>query len=225
MSDSDSIVDLLVFGGGMAGMSAAARACSEGASVVLVEKGPGIGGSAMYAGFVWTAPTVEVMREVNPDADPELSAPGRRATTATRSIGCDRSVSMSPIPSPCSGIGRGSQTDMANYLLACDRLVREHGEAARRAWSAQRLLVEDGAVVGAEIDERIRRAAGDPRALDAAGHRWLRGRSRAARRAHPPAGRRPAAASEHAQHRRRPSAGPVGRSRVRTSETPASTAT
>src|SRR5579871_4106007 len=73
MSESDS-VDLLVFGGGMAGMSAAARACSDGASVILVEKGPAIGGSAMYAGFIWTAPTVDVMREVNPDADPVLAA-------------------------------------------------------------------------------------------------------------------------------------------------------
>ena len=42
--------------------------------MVLVEKGPAIGGSAMYAGFLWTAPTVEVMREVNPDADPALAA-------------------------------------------------------------------------------------------------------------------------------------------------------
>src|SRR5579859_2943336 len=74
MSAADSIVDLLVLGGGMAGMSAAARACREGASVVAVEKAPAIGGSAMYAGFIWTAPTVEVMRDVNPDADPELSA-------------------------------------------------------------------------------------------------------------------------------------------------------
>ena len=55
MSDSEAIVDLLVFGGGMAGMSAAARACSDGASVILVEKGSAIGGSAMYAGFIWTA--------------------------------------------------------------------------------------------------------------------------------------------------------------------------
>ena len=72
---ADPTADLLVFGGGMAGMSAAARAAHDGASVVLVEKGPGIGGSAMYAGFVWTAPTVDVMRDVNPDADPALSAP------------------------------------------------------------------------------------------------------------------------------------------------------
>jgi phytoene dehydrogenase-like protein len=84
MSDSDSIVDLLVFGGGMAGMSAAARACSEGASVILVEKGPGVGGSAMYAGFVWTAPTVDVMREVNPQATagaPPLIGPPRRGSS------------------------------------------------------------------------------------------------------------------------------------------------
>src|SRR5439155_17738941 len=74
MSESGS-VDLLVVGGGMAGMSAAARASSDGASVVLVEKGAAIGGSAMYAGFIWTAPTIEVMREVNPEGDPALSAP------------------------------------------------------------------------------------------------------------------------------------------------------
>ena len=79
-------VDLLVFGGGMAGMSAAARAASDGASVVLVEKAPAIGGSAMYAGFVWTAPTVDVMREVNPDADPRRGT-GRRAVR--RSDGLD----------------------------------------------------------------------------------------------------------------------------------------
>ena len=78
MSDADATVDLLVFGGGMAGISAAAKAASDGASVILVEKGPAIGGSAIYAGFIWTAPTVEVMREVNPDADPELSARRRR---------------------------------------------------------------------------------------------------------------------------------------------------
>ena len=149
MSDSDAIVDLLVLGGGMAGMSAAARACSDGASVVLVEKGPAIGGSAMYAGFIWTAPTVEVMREVNPDADPELSA--RVVEHYGEAIDWVRSLGVHVAdPVTVLGYGRGSQTDMANYLLACDRLVREHGELLT-GWSAERLLVEDGAVVGAEI--------------------------------------------------------------------------
>jgi succinate dehydrogenase/fumarate reductase flavoprotein subunit len=70
MSDA---VDLLVLGAGMAGCAAAARAAQDGASVVLVEKSSAVGGSAAYAGFIWSAPTVEVAREQNPDADPALS--------------------------------------------------------------------------------------------------------------------------------------------------------
>jgi succinate dehydrogenase/fumarate reductase flavoprotein subunit len=150
MSDSDSIVDLLVFGGGMAGMSAAARASSDGASVVLVEKGAAIGGSAMYAGFIWTAPTAEVMREVNPDADPALSA--QVVEHYDEGLDWVRSLGVAVAdPVTVLGYGRGCATDMANYLLACERTVREHGELLV-GWSAQSLLFENGAVVGAEIE-------------------------------------------------------------------------
>lgn len=161
MTDSDSIVDLLVFGGGMAGLSAAARASSDGASVVLVEKSEAIGGSAMYAGFIWTAPTIEVMRDVNPDADPALSAHivdhYDAALEWVRSLGVHVAD-----PVTVLGYGRGSQTDMANYLLACDRLIREHGEVLTGS-RVERLLLEDGAVVGAEIrdgsgEQRVIRA-------------------------------------------------------------------
>ncbi len=145
----DSTIDLLVFGGGMAGMSAAAKAAGDGASVVLVEKGPAIGGSAMYAGFVWTAPTVEVMHEVNPDADPVLSAQVveqyGEALDWVRSLGATVGDMVTVL-----GYGRGAATDMAQYLLACERLVRDRGELIVGA-TAERLLFEDGAVVGAEI--------------------------------------------------------------------------
>jgi len=151
MPESDSNVDLLVFGGGMAGMSAAARACSDGASVVLVEKGSAIGGSAMYAGFIWTAPTLDVMNEVNPDGDPALSAEVVEhyddALDWVRSLG----VAVAD-PVTVLGYGRGCATDMANYLLACERIVRDRGELLVGC-SAQRLLFEDGAVVGAEIED------------------------------------------------------------------------
>ncbi|MBV8733761.1 MAG: FAD-dependent oxidoreductase, partial [Solirubrobacterales bacterium] len=50
-SRTNTEVDLLVIGAGMAGASAAARAVQRGGSVVLLEKGPAIGGSARYAGF------------------------------------------------------------------------------------------------------------------------------------------------------------------------------
>src|SRR3954453_12249159 len=148
MTEAGEVIDLLVLGAGMAGLGAAAKAASEGASVVLVEKGEAIGGSAAYAGFIWTAPTDDVMREVNPDGDPAL---GRRivegydeALAFVRSFGVHVAD-----PVTVLGYGRGSQTDMANFLLACDRVVRERGEVLVRS-HALRLLTEDGAVVGAE---------------------------------------------------------------------------
>jgi succinate dehydrogenase/fumarate reductase flavoprotein subunit len=115
----------------------------------------------MYAGFIWTAPTIEVMREVNPDADPVLSAQVvehyDEAVDWVRSLGVHVAD-----PVTVLGYGRGSQTDMANYLLACDRLVRERGEVLT-GWRVERLLLEDGAVVGAEIrdgsgEQRVIRA-------------------------------------------------------------------
>lgn len=150
--DPDSTIDLLVLGGGMAGMSAAAKASRDGASVVLVEKGPAIGGSAIYAGFVWTAPTVEVMHAVNPDADPVLSAQVvehyGESLDWVRSLGVTVGEMVTVL-----GYGRGAATDMASYLLACERLVRDRGELIVGA-AAERLLFEDGAVVGAEIRTR-----------------------------------------------------------------------
>jgi len=150
MTEAEDAIDLLVLGAGMAGLSAAAKAASEGASVVLVEKGEAIGGSAAYAGFIWTAPTVEVMREVNPDGDPAL---GRRivegyddALAFVRSLGVHVAE-----PVTVLGYGRGCATDMANFLLACDRVVRERGEVLVRS-HALRLLWEDGAIAGAEIE-------------------------------------------------------------------------
>jgi succinate dehydrogenase/fumarate reductase flavoprotein subunit len=66
-------VDLLVVGGGIAGMTAAARAIGLGLEVVVVEKGDEVGGSAaLSAGIVWTAPDVEVARRVAPEGEPAL---------------------------------------------------------------------------------------------------------------------------------------------------------
>lgn len=145
----------------MAGMSAAARACRDGASVVLVEKGSAIGGSAMYAGFIWTAPSVEVMRQVNPDADPDLAA--KVVADYADALDWVKSLDVTVAdPVTVLNFGRGCATDMANYLLACERLVRERGEVIVSATS-ERLLIEDGAVVGAEIRDKT----GVPRTIRA----------------------------------------------------------
>ena len=129
---------------------------------MLVEKGPAIGGSAAYAGFIWTAPTRRG------DARGE---PGRRPGARARVVegyagGLDwvRSLGVHVAePVTVLGYGRGCATDMANYLLACERLVRERGEVLRAAATVPRLLVEDGAVVGAEVETSDGERRVDPR--------------------------------------------------------------
>ena len=143
-------VDLLVLGAGVTGLTAAARACSAGARVVLVEKGPAVGGSAQYAGYVWTAESYERMREVNPDGDPELA----RVVVDGIEDGLDwiRSLDVDVGPEVVIlGYGRGCQTDLASYITACLAMVRERGEVLTSA-TAARLLNEGGAVRGAVVN-------------------------------------------------------------------------
>ncbi|MFC8516483.1 FAD-dependent oxidoreductase [Streptomyces sp. NPDC057257] len=143
-------VDLLVIGGGMAGLSAAARVAAEGGTVALVEKAERTGGSARFAGFVWTAPSLEEMRRVNPDGDPDL-------TTALvdgfadgvdwiRSLG----VECRP-PVPVLGFGRGHQVDTNHYLDTCERLIRDRGQEVLTGTWTSSLLMENGVVKGAEL--------------------------------------------------------------------------
>jgi succinate dehydrogenase/fumarate reductase flavoprotein subunit len=150
MVETNGHVDLLVIGGGMAGLSAAARAATGGASVVLVEKGSTLGGSANYAEFIWTAPTVEVMRAVNPDADEVLSR--RVVEDYADALDWVRSLDVHVAdPVTVIGYGRGAQTDLANYFSKCERLIRDRGELLLEA-TTQGLLLQDGAVVGAEVE-------------------------------------------------------------------------
>src|SRR6478672_2204 len=135
--------DLLVLGAGMAGLTAAAHGCRQGLRVVLVEKGPGVGGSAQYAAFVWTAPTHEVMHEVNPDGDPDLCRvvvdgldPG---LDWIRSFGVTVGEKVRVLP-----YGRGCATDLSAYLAACAKLVRDSGTLLTAATVQHLILDEDG---------------------------------------------------------------------------------
>lgn len=152
-------VDLLVIGGGMAGLSAAARVAAEGGTVVLVEKAERTGGSARFAGFVWTTPTVEEMRRVNPDGDPELATAlvdGFADGVAwIRSLG----VECRP-PVPVLGFGRGHQVDTNHYLDTCERLIRDRGQEVLTDTWTRALVTDDGVVKGAECvlpDGSVRR--------------------------------------------------------------------
>jgi flavin-dependent dehydrogenase len=72
MSEEVIECDLVVVGAGMAGLSAAGRAAENGARVVVIEKAPHIGGSAiMSGGILWTASSAEKM-ELYGGGDPVL---------------------------------------------------------------------------------------------------------------------------------------------------------
>ena len=67
------MIDLIVVGGGQAGLAAGAAAAEHGLRVVVLEKSDRIGGSAHFsAGILWTAPDVATMQRLLPDGDPEL---------------------------------------------------------------------------------------------------------------------------------------------------------
>ena len=70
MTDPNGSLDVIVAGGGMAGLCAGLAAAEAGARVAVLEKGPAPGGSMrMSGGTVWTAPSMEVMERWAPLGD------------------------------------------------------------------------------------------------------------------------------------------------------------
>lgn len=69
----DLEVDVLVAGSGIAGMCAAIEAAQAGATTLVLEKAPYVGGNSKWAGgFDLESPTFEEMREHDPEGDPVL---------------------------------------------------------------------------------------------------------------------------------------------------------
>jgi len=156
-------VDLLVLGGGMAGMAAAARTVQEGGSVILVEKGDAVGGSATYAEFVWTAPDVETLRERNPNGDPELAEAFIAGFDPAVQWVRDLDVEVRPAVELLN-FGRGHQTDLSNLFLTERRMI-EGSEGSELLLGAEptRLLIGEDGVEGAEV----RLASGETREIRA----------------------------------------------------------
>ena len=62
------MIDLVVVGGGQAGLAAGAAAAARGLSVIVCEKAERYGGSAYFsAGILWTAPDVSTLTSLLPD--------------------------------------------------------------------------------------------------------------------------------------------------------------
>ena len=157
MSDEATITcDLLVIGGGMAGMSAAGWAAERGARVIVVEKAAELGGSAVLSGGVfWTASSREKM-DLYGGGDPALA----RIVFDTYPVAVAwlrrRGIDMSPRIDVLHG--QGYQIDIHAHIRGCADLVEQHdGFVILETETTTLLRDDDGKVTGA----RTRHADGD----------------------------------------------------------------
>jgi FAD binding domain len=150
VADPSQPFDLAVVGGGMAGLTAAARAARDGAAVVLVERAAELGGSARYAGFLWTAPSDEVLADVDPGGDRSLRhalvAGFPEAVAWARSLGVAVGDEVTILR-----FGRGRSIDTAAYVAACEKAVGEGPGEILRSATVEELLVDGGAVTGLRV--------------------------------------------------------------------------
>lgn len=148
--------DLLVIGGGMGGLTAGAWAARAGATVLLVDKAPEVGGAAaMSEGYLWTAPRLEDLQWEDPDVSPQLGAALAdhflEGIEWVESLGIETGERLTGI----YGFGHGHKVDIVEYLRRCGSAIEAGGGWVVPGASTEELLRDEaGAVVGASVRDR-----------------------------------------------------------------------
>jgi succinate dehydrogenase/fumarate reductase flavoprotein subunit len=151
------VIDLVIVGGGQAGLAAGAAAAARGLSVVVCEKADRHGGSAYFsAGILWTAPDVSTLTSLLPDGDPELGRVLVEGFEPAVAAARDAGVPVSERWTEHLGFGVAYRTDI--------HALHDHWAAQiddlRLTAPVRRLLVEDDRVCGAVVGgEEIRARA------------------------------------------------------------------
>jgi len=149
----DNDVDVLVVGGGIAGLTVSAELALRGREVGVVEVGASLGGSALLSeGYVWTCPDLDSFLVEDPEGDGEKFAAMRGDFAAAMDELRARGVEVGPPLTGVLGFGEGNQIDVAAYILNCRRLVERAGWILVET-DVSALLREDGRVVGARVCE------------------------------------------------------------------------
>jgi succinate dehydrogenase/fumarate reductase flavoprotein subunit len=149
--------DLVVVGGGMAGMSAGAQAASQGARVLLCELADHLGGTAaLSTGNVWTVQTPEAFRAADPDGDADLWQIVRdnleNSLKWLESVGVPvrerhRASSSSTYDPPPIGMN----VDIETLMARGKRLIEAAGGWVLLGSSVDNLTADDGTVAGARV--------------------------------------------------------------------------
>lgn len=141
--------DLIVVGGGAAGLATAAHAAQHGARTLVLEKADHLGGSAaLSAGILWTAPDRETLRRIQPDGDPvrgPLLVEGyERAVAEVRAAGAGVSEEWTDHLE----WGRACKIDIAALFAAWSERIGDAGGLILTSVSDVRLLQEGRRVTG-----------------------------------------------------------------------------
>ena len=146
-------VDVLVVGGGMAGLAAAATAAEGGARVLVIEKGPRPGGSAaLSVGMFWAMPDFETLRRRVPLGDPDLGQAVVEDYPAAVEAIWDMGVSVGDRVSGVMTVGIGHSIDVHALLDHEGAVVERAGGQIVCDTPARRLLTgDDGAITGAVV--------------------------------------------------------------------------
>ena len=152
--ENDRPIDLLVIGGGMAGLTAAARVVDQGGCAVVVERAPELGGSARLAGYLHTAADADDLFEADPGADAPLQRqlvegfPAAVEWVRTLGVDCGPEV-------PVLRLTRGHLIATDSYVDVCGSIVANgDGSTVILGATTSQLIVEDESVRGAIVTSK-----------------------------------------------------------------------
>ncbi|GAB3042682.1 FAD-dependent oxidoreductase [Sediminivirga luteola] len=155
-------VDVVVAGGGMAGLTAAATAASHGATVLLAEAGEKPGGAAWWSnGLFWTARDLQTYRRHIPDGNPVIAeriiAGMDDALEQIRALGVPISAHRTD---PVMAIGAGHAIDIRALIQEQEARLRRHGgrivTGARVTGAALREGAVDVRISSGGSEQRVR---------------------------------------------------------------------
>jgi succinate dehydrogenase/fumarate reductase flavoprotein subunit len=144
--------DVLIVGGGMAGLAAGVTAARRGARPLVVEKSAEPGGSAaLSSGIFWTAPDLDTYRVRVPLGDDRIAATViADFDAAVAEIG-DTGVDVTERFNGVMGWGVGHRIDVAAWLASAVDTIRQAGGDVLCGRAVRRLCREQGRIRGAAL--------------------------------------------------------------------------
>lgn len=141
--------DVLVLGGGMAGLCAALAAAEAGARVLVLEKGTRLGGSmALSNGIVWSFSRTDDVRSRLREGNPALQDLVVEQLPAGMDWLVSHGVELQPLQH-YFGYGHGRPASGPQMAAALADAIRQRGGTLVTGAGLQQLVVQDGAVTGA----------------------------------------------------------------------------